>query len=370
MSALPAEFASPTSSFDPATYAEPLLRWFDQTRRDLPWRQNRDPFRIWISEVMLQQTQVATVVPYFHRFLERFPTLRHLAEADPQEVLQLWQGLGYYRRALNLHRAAQQLYSQFGEQLPADPAIWRELPGVGRYILGAVLSQAFDLRLPIIEANSQRVLCRLFHQTGDPKSTSVQRWLWQQAEAMLPSVRVGDFNQALMELGSLVCTPTAPKCGQCPWQTVCAAYCQGDAESLPSRAPCVAPTQVAEVAVVVRRQEQFLLLQRPATGRWANLWEFPHLERLPEESAEATAARLAQVHLGIEVRLGQELLTIRHAVTRFRITMICFEAFWQTGTPKLTQHAALRWLSASELSTYPVSSPQRKLIQYLLNPPT
>src|SRR5262245_64033449 len=193
-----------------------LLAWFDRHRRDLPWRADRDPYRVWVSEVMLQQTTVAAVVPYFDRFLAAFPTVQALAAADEQQVLKLWEGLGYYRRARHLHAAAKRLVAEQGGALPDDPAVWAELPGVGRYILGAVLSQAFDRKLPVVEANSLRVLARLFGYRGDPREGDGKTWVWSAAEIMLPTRRAGDFNQALMELGALVCTPTAPACGACP----------------------------------------------------------------------------------------------------------------------------------------------------------
>src|SRR5207245_11266555 len=199
----------------------PLLAWFDRNRRDLPWRRNRDPYRIWVSEVMLQQTQVATVVRYYEPFLKAFPTIAALAAASEQQVLRRWEGLGYYRRARHLHQAARQLVLEHQGNIPDDPEIFARLPGVGRYILGAVLSQAFDRRLPILEANSLRVLCRLFGRKGD--RGSLKRWLWQAAEGLLPARRVGDFNQALMELGALVCTPRSARCSICPLRLDCLA---------------------------------------------------------------------------------------------------------------------------------------------------
>src|SRR5947199_6577395 len=177
-----------------------LLSWFDRHRRDLPWRLDRDPYRIWVSEVMLQQTTVAAVVPYFDRFVAALPTLAALAAADEQQVLKLWEGLGYYRRARHLHAAARRLVADHAGALPDDPAVWAALPGVGRYILGAVLSQAFDRRLPIVEANSLRVLARLFGHRGDPREGKGKVWVWSAAEAAVPGKRAGDFKQALMEL--------------------------------------------------------------------------------------------------------------------------------------------------------------------------
>ena len=200
-----------------------LLSWFERCHRDLPWRRNRDPYAIWVSEIMLQQTQVATVIPFFKRFLETFPTLADLAAAKEEQVLRLWEGLGYYRRARDLHRAARQMVAEHGGQIPQEPAILRTLPGIGRYTVGAILSQAFDRRLPILEANSQRVLCRLFGRREDPRRGPARRWLWEMAETLLPTRRVGAFNQALMELGALVCTPAAPQCAVCPVAVLCTA---------------------------------------------------------------------------------------------------------------------------------------------------
>src|SRR5438874_4557416 len=255
----------------PPSLRRRLLAWFDQHRRDLPWRRDRDPYRIWVSEVMLQQTTVAAVVPFFERFLAAFPNVTALAAADEQDVLRLWEGLGYYRRARHLHRAARILVAEHGGQMPDDSEVWAALPGVGRYIHGAVLSQAFDRRLPIVEANSQRVLCRLFGHTGDPKSGPTKKWLWETAKRLLPIRRVGDFNQALMELGALVCTPTEPQCGKCPLGGSCAAKRAGIQESIPVRSKPPAVTEVYETATIVRRVGKVLLVRRPANGRWSNM---------------------------------------------------------------------------------------------------
>jgi A/G-specific adenine glycosylase len=339
-----------------------LLAWFDRHRRDLPWRRDRDPYRVWVSEVMLQQTTVAAVVPYFERFLAAFPTVSALAAADEQDVLRLWEGLGYYRRARHLHRAARHLIAGHGGALPDDPAVWRDLPGVGRYILGAVLSQAFDRRLPVVEANTVRVLCRLFCQAGDPRSGAVQKWLWERAEGLLPARRVGDFNQALMELGALVCTPANPKCGACPAAADCIARATGRQHEIPRKAPPPAVTEVREVAIVVRRGPKVLLAQRPAdAGRWQNMWEFPRGEVGPGESFDAAAARLLAPLTGVEAELGPELATVRHGVTRFRITLVALEAAYGGGRFKSPFYARGAWLKPAELADYPVAAPQRQL---------
>jgi A/G-specific adenine glycosylase len=346
--------------------ARRLLAWFRRHQRALPWRSDRDPYRIWVSEVMLQQTQAATVVRYFEPFLTRFPTVSALAEADEQDVLRLWEGLGYYRRARHLHQAAQELVAHHQGRIPDDPTLLRALPGVGRYILGAVLSQAFDRRLPILEANSERVLCRLFGQTDDPRGGPVRRWLWQMAEDLLPARQVGDFNQALMELGALVCTPMAPRCSQCPLVQDCVARQRGLQEQIPARAQPPTTILVPEVAVVVRRQDQVFLVQRPEQGRWAGMWEFPHGTVAERETHETAASRLLAELTGLRAALGGELLTVRHAVTHHRITLVCFEAQYRSGKFQSPFYVQGRWVGAHELHQFPVSSPQRRVAQALV----
>jgi A/G-specific adenine glycosylase len=346
--------------------ARHLLPWFDAHQRDLPWRRDRDPYRIWVSEIMLQQTQVATVIPYFERFLTTFPTLADLARADEQDVLRLWAGLGYYRRARDLHRSARQLAALGG--LVDDPASLAELPGFGRYTLNAVLSQAYDRRLPILEANSQRVLSRLFGRADDPRGGAARRWLWQAAEALLPTRRVGAFNQALMELGALVCTPTAPGCDNCPLQKCCSARRQGRQEEIPARSAGPAITEVHEAAVVITRGDHVLLVQRPSKGRWANMWEFPHGERQPGEDATSAAVRLAAELTGMQVELGPELMTLRHAITRYRVVLSCFEANCLGGEFRSEFYVQGLWLAPEELGSRPLSAPQRRLITALTKP--
>jgi A/G-specific adenine glycosylase len=339
-----------------------LLAWFDRNQRDLPWRHSRDPYRIWVSEVMLQQTQVATVIPYFERFLAAFPTLPDLAGAEEQAVLRLWEGLGYYRRARDMHKAARQLLTTHQGTIPDDPDILGELPGFGRYTCNAVLSQAFDRQLPILEANSQRVLSRLFSRVEDPRRGPARRWLWQAAEDLLPQQRAGAFNQALMELGALICTPAAPRCDACPLAKHCLARKLGKQESIPARAPAVAITAIRESAVVIWRDGQVLLLQRPGhASRWAGMWEFPHGPLEGDETHEAAAARLVPELTGLSVRLGTELETVRHGITRYQITLVCFEAAYHSGDFQSSFYSQARWISPQELATYPVSSPQRRL---------
>jgi A/G-specific adenine glycosylase len=348
--------------------ARRLLGWFIQNQRWLPWRRDRDPYHIWVSEVMLQQTQVATVIPYFERFLQAFPTLSALAAADEQEVLRLWEGLGYYRRARDLHRAARHLAAAERGTFPNDAERLRGVPGMGRYTVNAILSQAFDRRLPILEANSQRVLCRLFGRIEDPRRAPLRGWLWRAAEEVLPRQRVGPFNQALMELGALVCTPAAPNCGECPLRTKCHARRLGLQESIPYRPTAPQTVDVQESAVVLRQGPRVLLVQRPEGGRWARMWEFPHGELTNGETHEQAALRLLRTLTGFDGQLGRELTTIRHGVTRFAITLVCFEANALDGEFRSSFYQQARWLEPIELSAHPVSAPQRRLARLLSEP--
>jgi A/G-specific adenine glycosylase len=343
-----------------------LIKWFRQHRRDLPWRQDRDPYKIWVSEVMLQQTTVGQVIPYFLRFFQSFPTLAALAKAEEQKVLRHWEGLGYYRRARDLHATARLVELTHGGIFPRDPQALSQLPGMGRYTCNAVLSQAFDMRLPIVETNSQRVLCRLFGQPGNPADSVIKKWLWSAADQLLPHRGVGDFNQALMELGALVCTPAKPRCTGCPLSKECVAFRKGLQGAIPAapRPPRIETVQ--EVAGVLFKGRRILLVQRPSTGRWANMWEFPR-GPFDNKSCEVALATLLKERCGLKGRILQEIMILKHSVTRFRISVTCFEVKWLSGRFRSDYYQSAKWLLPRELQAYPVSVPQRRLAKMLLS---
>lgn len=362
-----------------------LLNWFEAHARDLPWRRTRDLYAIWISEIMLQQTQVATVVPYWQRFLARFPDVATLAAADEQEVLRFWEGLGYYRRARLLHAAARQIVRQHGGQFPKTFEAIRSLPGIGRYTAGAILSIALDQRLPVLEANTTRVLCRLAAIEADPRTNAVQKQLWTLAESLLPARRCGAVNQALMELGSTLCTPAQPDCRQCPLAGTCLAHQRGIAEQLPRQVKQKRYENIAEMAIAVRRREEVLLRRCSDGQRWAGLWDFIRFSWYPgndwqanvrslgrpvDRHAASIICRRCREQTGIAIRNPKFLSTLQHGVTRFRITLHCLEAKLAGQLPGTAaghgSGSVLQWFPLADLDQIPLSSTGRALCRLLV----
>ncbi len=339
--------------------------WYAKHARDLPWRRSRDPYRVWVSEVMLQQTTVAAVKPYFERFLAAFPSVETLAGADEQQVLRLWEGLGYYRRARGLHAAANQIVGELGGEFPRDVAGLMALPGVGRYTAGAIASIAFDIPAPILEANTIRLFARLVGYRHDPAKAAGQRLLWRTAEELLPRKDVARFNQALMELGALVCTPVEPRCGACPVAAHCAAFHQGLQAAIPVSAKPQAAVAVREAAVVVRRNGSVLMRQCGDGERWAGLWDFP---RFAVESGgplfvrDELAAKVREL-TGVAVQPGALLKTLRHTVTRFSITLDCYAAAYVAGRPRSSKSAAVSWVPEGKLAELPLSVTGRAIAE-------
>jgi len=344
------------------TFRRKLRAWYDQHARDLPWRGTRDPYAIWLSEIMLQQTQVETVKPYFQRFLAALPTLGALAEAEERQVLRLWEGLGYYRRARQLHQAARRVVADHGGRFPTDRQSVERLPGIGRYTAGAILSIAFDQRRPILEANTVRVFSRLLAYEGETTSSDGQRLLWAAAEALLPSRDVGRFNQALMELGSEVCRRT-PGCDLCPVAGLCQAQLRGLQDEIPRLKPRPQREDVCEAAVLVRRRGRVLLIQWPEGRRWAGLWDFPRFAVEGENEEDIQRAIVDNVRrlTGVTIVPGEHRKTLRHGVTRFRIRLDCYEAAYLSHNGGGAENLSQKWVRPAELDHYPLSSTGRKL---------
>lgn len=341
-----------------------LLDWYRQNARDLPWRRDPDPYRVWISEIMCQQTQVATVVPYFQRFMRRFPTVAELADAEEEELLRHWEGLGYYRRARSLHAAAKTIVSNGGD-FPREFDDVIALPGIGRYTAGAILSIAFDQRQPILEGNTQRVFSRWIALPADPTSPSANQLLWRVAAAILPRQGAGEFNQAAMELGAMVCTPKNPDCQRCPVKGYCAARQTGLELDIPHKKKSIEYQDRTEYALVIRDSAgKYLLRPLPDAGRWAGLWDFPRTSHVDATSIDSAADWLAR-ELGVAVKPGVRLQTIKHAVTKYRISLHVHEAGWTTASAELP--VPWRFVEPGELRRLPMSVTGRTIAEHLAN---
>ena len=343
-----------------------LLDWYDRHRRELPWRDETDPYRIWISEVMLQQTQVTTVVPYYERFLRRFPTLADLAAASLDDVLKAWEGLGYYARARNLHAAARQVMADHGGRLPESYDGLRHLPGFGDYTAGAVASIAFGERVPAVDGNVKRVLARLFAITDDVTQSGTARRLRANAAGLAPADRPGDFNQALMELGATICTPSSPRCLLCPVNAECEGLAGGINESLPVKSPRrERPHYDVTAAVIWRDDGHLLIAQRKPEAMLGGLWEFPGGKCRPGESLTDCLRREIREELGMEIEVGQYVTTIKHGYTHFRISLHVFECRHLDGKPSALDCADWRWVRLNELEDFAFPVTDQKIIQIL-----
>lgn len=352
-------------------FREALPAWFDGARRTMPWREEdadgrRNPYHVWVSEVMLQQTRVDTATPYFLRFVEAFPTAEALAAAPLDDVLKLWEGLGYYSRARNLHRAAQQVASDHDGQVPSDEDAFRALPGVGPYTAAAVLSLAFDRPLAVLDGNVIRVLTRVFGITEDAKAGRTRTALQALATALLDRQRPGRWNEAVMELGATVCTPKSPACPICPLRPVCVAATEGDPEAYPvTQKSKPVPHHTVVVGVVFDEQGRLLVQRRPEDAMLGGLWEFPGGKREAGEALPDTCRRELREELGIEVSVGPEITRVNHAYSHFRITLHAFRCTLASGTPTSASGEDVRWIGAAELDDYAFPRANRRVIEAL-----
>jgi A/G-specific adenine glycosylase len=405
-----------------------LLTWFRSNARDLPWRHDRSPYRVWLSEMMLQQTQVETVIPYFHRFLDRFPTLDDLAAASINDVLKLWEGLGYYARARNLHKAAIKIVTELDGEFPRTVDGLQQLPGIGRYTAGAIASLAFDVDAPVLDGNVTRVLCRLFAigaenlaevgrkkrqsttnpprgSTGktlaevgrkenhsplnpprgslNPSQGSDKKELWALAETLLPKTlaegsrstnklhlqpprgTAGEFNEALMELGALICTPRSPHCDRCPLNNICLAKKQNLQDKLPIKIKRKPVPHYQVTAAVIRQGTRILIAQRPFGGRLGGLWEFPGGKQERNESLKKCLRREIKEELGFRIKVGKFITSIDHAYTHFTITLHAFECAVVSGTPQALGVEQFKWVRMSELDEYAFAKTDLKIIDAL-----
>lgn len=343
-----------------------LLTWFDSSRRPMPWRETRDPYRIWVSEIMLQQTQVKTVIPYYERWVQSFPTVEKLARAREATVLKHWEGLGYYSRVRNLHRAARQVVREHNGRVPDTLEGILSLPGIGRYTAGAVLSIAYGQPVPVLDGNVKRVLSRLFglHENGATRQS--ENRLWQHAEALLPASRPGDFNQSLMELGATVCLPRNPMCLLCPVSGYCAAFKLGEPEAFPPPKQRSPSKKIEVSAAVILKKGKVFIQQRPRDGLMGGLWEFPGGKREPHEHPDDCLVREIQEELGVNVVIREKLMTIRHAYTRFRVTLHAYLCGIESGRLRPTHCEDWRWVRPCDLNKYTFPAANVKIVNHLL----
>jgi A/G-specific adenine glycosylase len=344
-----------------------LLAWYDANRRDLPWRatpgEAPDPYRVWLSEVMLQQTRVETVRPYYERWLDRFPTVQALAEASLDEVLKQWEGLGYYSRARNFHRAVREVAGVYGGEVPGDPDTFRGLPGVGRYTAGAVMSIAFDRAEPLVDGNVRRVFARWTNE-AEPADAA----LWSLAAALVHGERPGDLNQAVMELGATVCTPRSPRCGACPAAPWCAAHAAGTHHDRPARRKAKPVPHEDTGVAVVEMDGRLLLVRRPVDARLGGMWSFPAVVRHRGESAADAAVRAARETLDLHVRAGAPVGVVTHAFTHVRATYHAVRCSVVSGEPRELRCDAWAWVGSGDVDAYALPVAQKKIFALAVEP--
>lgn len=344
-----------------------LLNWYRSEGRHLPWRQTQNPYHIWISEVMLQQTQVKTVIPYYQRWLEAFPSVTALATAELQTVLKAWQGLGYYARARNIHKAAQIIVDQHNGIFPNTMPEVLALPGIGRTTAGGILSAAFDQPWSILDGNVKRILVRLVALLGLPKKHLKD--LWSLSDELLDEQKARDFNQAIMDLGATVCLPRNPNCSACPWTNHCLAYRLDMQTELPmteNRTPI--PHKIIGVAVIKNDKGEILIDRRRPEGLLGGMWEFPGGKVEPGETIEDCIAREIQEELAIAIKVGPHLTTVNHAYSHFKVTLHVHWCDYESGDPKPIECDEIQWVMPSELHNYPFPKANEHIINAIITP--
>ena len=343
-----------------------LLDWFDQLQIQLPWRGSRDPYRIWLSEIMLQQTRIAAVEGYYTRFLAQFPTIEALAAAPLDEVLKWWEGLGYYTRARNLHRLANSIVNNYHGQFPTTAEALQQLPGIGRYTAAAIASIAFDQRIAVLDGNVMRVLARLTDFAEDITEPRAQKQLWQVAEALLPPTRPGDYNQALMDLGRLVCVPRRPACEACPLQAQCLAFAHHTTAQRPVKKPKALRKDVRAVAAVLRDdKERLLLVQRPPHGLLGGLWALPGGFCEPDETLADALHRTLRDSLTLEIAIAEQRAVATQDLTHLRMTVRAFACQITAGAPAAIGVAAFAWVASADLERYSLGKADQEIIKAL-----
>lgn len=350
---------------DPRELARLLLAWYRQHARQLPWRDQPEPYRVWVSEIMLQQTRVETVRPYFERWMALFPTVHDLANASEQAVLQAWEGLGYYSRARNLHRAARQVVEMYAGEIPSKREQLEKLPGIGRYTAGAIASIAFGKDEPALDGNIRRVLARVYNVNLPARSPAGEHRLWELAEIVLPPGEAGDFNQAMMDLASSICTPRSPACLICPIRDCCQAYMMGIQEQRPVLTTKAAVPHYIVTAAVIQRGETVLIARRPADGLLGGLWEFPGGKVEPGESLPEALQREIREELGAGVSVGAPFGVYQHGYTHFKVTLHAFLCQLNHQEPQALVASEIRWVTPGALVDFPMGKIDRLIAKQI-----
>ncbi len=348
-------------------FTDPLVEWYQNHKRDLPWRKTSDPYYIWVSEIMLQQTRVDTVIPYYHRFLEAFPTIYDLAAADQQQVLKIWEGLGYYSRGRNLHHAAEQVVSEFDGKIPSTYKKITCLKGIGPYTASAILSIAFQKKYAVVDGNVIRVVARYKGITSDIRKTAARKAVQEFMDEAVPESKPGDFNQAVMELGATVCTPSNPSCESCPLQTDCVAWNSAQTDVIPYKSPAkkVPHYQIA-VGIIVNENDEVLISLRPQESMLGGLWEFPGGKQEKSESLKEALRRELKEELNVEAAVFEKYKELKHAYSHFKITMHAFWCRITKGEPEPISSDKLKWVRLSEIDEFPFPKANKRIINDLL----
>ena len=354
-----------------ADFAPRLLAWFARHRVDLPWRRESDAYHVWLAEIMLQQTRVDAVIPYYRRFVQHYPSIQELADAPIEDVLKLWEGLGYYHRARNLHQTAGIILDEHDGAFPKTVEALLELPGIGPYTAGAIASIAFGASAAALDGNIIRVFTRLLDMDEDISQSASRKKLWQIAADWVPAQRAGDYNQALMELGQYICRPKNPSCVQCPIQAHCQAFASGTQAERPVKKKRAAIPHYDVAAGLIRdRAGRLLIAQRPLDGLLGGLWEFPGGKLEAGESLAECLARELREELAIRVEVGELFQVVNHAFTHFRMTLHAFDCRYLGAVPPYTEPQAMQvrdwaWASEAELAGYSFGKADRQIIQAL-----
>lgn len=342
-------------------FSQLLLAWYEKSHRQMPWRDHPDAYAVWISEAMLQQTRVETVIPYFHRWMMRFPNIPSLALASEQDVLTVWEGLGYYTRARNLRKAAQIICEQFNGVLPQTFPELTSLPGIGAYTAAAISSIAFGKDEAVLDGNVKRVLARVFNMELPINAPSGEKVYWQLARELLPTGKAGKYNQAVMDLGATICTPRSPACGSCPLSEMCESYRLGLQQSRPVKLTKPPIPHYFVSAAVIRRGNTVLIARRPSSGLLAGMWEFPGGKIEEHETPQQALIREIREELGCAIQVGPELGLYRHAYTHFRVTLRAFLSTVSSGEPTALDVSEIRWITVENLPDYPMGKIDRMI---------